>query len=325
MEEDKIARLVASQTMETGDAALIKVDETGLNALPLLPEGQAVDPLTQVAAVGYGASVKKVTDADYTPSIKTGTISAIKTRGGGLISVYEVSADVFGGMSGGPTVTYDGVVVGTNSFGIPVEIIEELGDDNGAEFIGQSARMRELMGSEGVVNELSSTTMDYRAGIDAYFAGNKSEAVRLLTAVTTVQPQHELAREYLERALQLPDPPAPLPVESIPATPVADESGLGLWVWVTVGLGVLALIGLALTLLWRRKSTPVAVTEHSSGEPDGRWIPEQVRGRHAEPRPRSTAVCATCRMPVEGTPFCSNCGAPQGVDGQAGKVRQRES
>ena len=57
-----------------------------------------------IVAIGYPASVDEVTDPDLHPSFKAGQVSSVKTRGQGLLTVYELSAAVSGGMSGGPTV-----------------------------------------------------------------------------------------------------------------------------------------------------------------------------------------------------------------------------
>ncbi len=109
-------------------------------------------------------------------------------------------------MSGGPTVNYDGQVIGTNSF-------LNRNESQAFNFVGTSERILELMRSQGVEGPISQDTLDYRAGIDAYFAGDKETAVELLTAVTQKQPANGLASEYLSRSLDLPTrrPPRRLP------------------------------------------------------------------------------------------------------------------
>jgi serine protease Do len=234
-EDGKLARVVDLQRFDEGDTALLKVDENDLNALPLIPADETVETLTGIAAVGYGGSVDAVTDDDYVPSIKTGTVSAEKTIGGGLVSVYEIDAAVTKGMSGGPTVTYDGEVVGTNSFGVT-------GEPQAFNFVAQSDRAHELLNSQGVENELSETTQNYRAGIDAYFAGDKAEAVRLLGLVQEQQPANGLASEYLSLARDLPDPPPP------------DDGSATLIVAIVAGALVLVAVILAGLWLVRRRS-----------------------------------------------------------------------
>ena len=83
--------MIANQSFNNGDTSLLKVTTNNLNALPLY-EGENLKTGTEIASIGYPASVDRVADPDYTPSIKTGQISAIKTRGGGLTEVYEVHA-----------------------------------------------------------------------------------------------------------------------------------------------------------------------------------------------------------------------------------------
>lgn len=309
VEEGKVARLVKFQPFDTGDAALLKVDETDLNALPLLPQGETVDPLTDVASIGYGAQQDALADIDFTPSIQTGTISATKTVGNRLVSVYEISADVFRGMSGGPTVTYGGEVVGTNSFGISREGAAAIGDEEGANFISQSARVWELLAGEGVTNELSPTTQDYRAGIDAYFAGNKARAVRLLSSVTRAQPEHEIAREYLARARNLPDPP---PVSEEP-----DSTGLPGWVlWAAIAAAVLVLIAalaVAAYLAMRKRpqraaAPPADATPQGVPASDGHAAAPAGVPMQRGPEPPPTPLCPTCSAPVGATPYCANCG-----------------
>lgn len=247
-EDGKLARVVAIQRFNEGDTALLKVDESNLNALPLTPPDESVETLTEIASVGYAGSVDTVTDDDYVPSIKTGTVSAEKTIGGGLVSVYEIDAAVTKGMSGGPTVTYDGEVVGTNSFGVA-------GETQAFNFVSQSARARELLDSQGVENELSETTQNYRAGIDAYFAGDKAEAIRLLGLVRDEQPANGLAIEYLSLARKLPDPPPPAP---------AQEGSSSTLIYAVLG-GVLVLVAILV----------------------GVWL---VRRRRGGPRPTRTVV-----------------------------------
>ena len=114
-EDSRPARVIANQSFNDGDTSLLKVNTTNLNAMPLY-EGENLETGTEIASIGYPASVDRVADPDYTPSIKTGQVSAMKTRGGGLTDVYEVDAAVSPGMSGGPTATMDGEVAGVNSF-----------------------------------------------------------------------------------------------------------------------------------------------------------------------------------------------------------------
>ena len=98
-------------------------------------------------------------------------------------------------MSGGPTVDLDGNVVGFNSFGIDSSI-----ESQQFNFVRPTAIINELMADVGVDNELGEVSENYRAGLDAYFAGDKDAAVESLQAVIDAQPTNAMAGDYLQKA-----------------------------------------------------------------------------------------------------------------------------
>ena len=238
--EVRRARVVGSRSMDDGDVALLKVEATGLNALPLSEE--EVEVGTEVVSIGYPASVDSVTDPDLTPSFKDGSISSVKTVQGGLLSVYEISAPVSGGMSGGPTVDLEGRVVGVNSFGIT-------GETQPFNFVRPSPQLAELMAGAGVENVLSETTTAYREGLAAYWAGDKAAALDALASVVEEQPSNELAAEYLDKAEDLPEPPPEDTGSDVPVVPIVVGGAVALLV---VAAGVIALV------VVRRRRTPGA-------------------------------------------------------------------
>lgn len=227
--EVKRARIISRQPADAGDVALLKVEASDLNAVPMSDE--EVEVGTEVVSVGFPASVDSVTDPDLTPSYKDGSISSVKTVQGGLLTVYEISAAVSGGMSGGPTVDLDGEVVGVNSFGI-------LGESQQFNFVRPAGQMRELLGGAGVENEVSETTQAYRDGLAAFWAGEKEAAVDKLTLVVDEQPANELAADYLDKAEALPDPVKPPAAEGggFPVLPVAVGGGALLLAVAVAGL-----------------------------------------------------------------------------------------
>lgn len=290
----KPARVMTFQPFTKGDAALLKVNETNMNALLLVPGDTTVDVGTPIAAIGYSGTVSDVTDSDYHPSIKTGTISSQKTVGGGLIPVYEIDAAVQHGMSGGPTVNENGQVIGTNSF------TNASGDSN-FNFVGTSQRMLEALASQGITNELSPDSIAYRAGIDAYFAGDKATAVTKLTTVQADQPGNELATDYLTRAKALADPPS--------------KSSHTL-VYAAVGVLILGLIagGAVALVLKRKKAAPKHTGQQTPQEPavTQAWAPSGPATGTAvmEAPPAAPPIEDTGPIAPEGHHFCSNCGAP---------------
>jgi len=247
--QQKTARVIDFQAFDKGDAALLKVEETDLNALKLSTDAE-VDVGTEVVSIGYPASVDLVTDPDLSPSYKEGSISSVKTVQNGLLTVYEISAAVSGGMSGGPTVNLDGEVIGFNSFGIS-------GEEQQFNFVRPAEMILELMGSAGVENEVSDTSELYRKGLDAYFDEDKETAVDALSSVVADQPSNALAQDYLKRANDLPDASS-------------DDSGSGTTILVAV-IVIVALLGVAalviVLLLRRGRSGPAMAGAPAAGYP----------------------------------------------------------
>lgn len=153
------------------DAGLIKVDATGLQKIKLAASSD-LETGTEVVSIGYPGKVKDVTDEDYAPSYKDGQINSRKTIGQGILTVYEVSTGMAGGMSGGPTVNLAGDVVGFNSFGATAETEQ-------FNFVGPTSMVKELLADAGIKNDLGSLSKNYHAGLDAYFELTLRRAGRL--------------------------------------------------------------------------------------------------------------------------------------------------
>lgn len=331
--EVRRARVVGFRAADAGDVALLKVEATGLNALPL--SDADVDVGTEVVSIGYPASVDSVTDPDLTPSFKDGSISSVKTVQGGILPVYEISAAVSGGMSGGPTVDLDGDVVGVNSFGI-------VGESQPFNFVRPSSQLAELLAGAGVENLMSDTTIAYRDGLAAYWDGDKETAVAKLAAVVDDQPSNELAAEYLDKAEALPEPPVKESDSDLPLVPIV----LGSVAAVAVAAGVVVTVlllrrrgrrapgGVATTVAPATAGAPSPLTPFPpplvpAGGPPAGPPTEPSAGPPAEPpavplgfsspvaqAPPAVPVhephfCGSCGDPAEpGTRFCTNCGHP---------------
>ena len=259
VQKQKPARVLAYQEYDEGDGALIKVDESDLNAIELA-DTSGVEINSGVVAIGYPAVIDSFTDPDLTPTFDSGNVSSIKTVAHGLLSVFQLSAQLSGGMSGGPAVDAEGRVIGVNS----------------AHFVGEpfnyavpAERIKELLDSAGVDNTVSETTQTYRDGIRAYFEGDRTTAVADLEQVLADQPANGLAETYLAKARELPAPET--------------TDGSTSWaLWAAVAGGVVAAIAGGLTALMlvlrRIRRTPVGV---HAGPPAG---PADQHGRAvAEP------------------------------------------
>jgi S1-C subfamily serine protease len=240
------ARVIDRSTFNSGDVALLKVEAEGLNALPLADD--RVDTGTEIASIGYPGKVDTAVDDDYTPSLKTGTVSSSKTVGAGTTSVYEIDAAVAPGMSGGPTVDLDGRVIGVNSFGA--------GDSEAFNFVRPVSLIEEMLADAGTQASQSAVTKKYVKGLNAYFAGDKAVAVSNLGAVVEEQPANGFAADYLKKAKALP-------------TPKQESSGLDTTLLLVLGGGLvlLALLAGGLLLLLRRRRRRSAAPPSGPGGP----------------------------------------------------------
>ena len=210
------ARVIEYQDFEKGDAALLKVEAKDLQAIELVTSEPEVGH--DIVSIGYPKSVDDVTDLTYAPSFKDGSVSSKKTTAGGLFKTYEISAAMSGGMSGGPTVDLKHRVIGFNSFNI-------LGEEQQFNFVRPSALTEELLSGAGVKNTLGPVSTDYNRGLDAYFDGDRDQAIESLQKVLDAQPSNELAQEFIKKSKALEDTGGLLPIALVALVVLALAGG----------------------------------------------------------------------------------------------------
>ena len=291
------ARLVDYTPWSEGDVALLKIEETDLPTLLIEPAG-AIAIGTPVLSVGYPGSTDQVTDASLEPTYKDGQINAEKTREGGLLPVYEMSAALSGGMSGGPTVALNGGVVGVNSFGI-------VGETEAFNFITPSSLVGEMMSQNGVMNEVGPIDVAYRAGLDAYFQGDYRTAITKFDEVLALSPGHQQAQELKIEATKLVSTqPSPSATE---AGGGGDAGGSSFPVIPVVGI-VLAVIviGGVIFAMSRRKgpsvTAPIAAPTQPLqvvGSPPPAQTGEAARSVGFQPTPPAAAPKAEAPSPPQ--------------------------
>jgi S1-C subfamily serine protease len=230
------ATIVGYRPPAEGDVALLKIDVKDLPTLPLATDAD-VHIGTDVLAVGFPGSADSTTDVSLEPSNKDGRISSKKTVKG--VPFYETSAAMAHGMSGGPVVDMRGRLVGVTSWGA-----EETAAIN---FMATSDTLATFLTSKNVVPAAGQFDTNFRAGLDAYYAGRYSEAIADLDKVLAAAPGQAQAEELRAQAVEgktkygepLPAPPAPAKLFGL--DPVL--------FWVLVGAGgALLLIVLALVI-----------------------------------------------------------------------------
>ena len=145
----------------------------------------------QVVSVGYPASTEKITDFSLEPDYKDGTISAKKTDA--TVPVYETNAALSPGMSGGPTVGLDGRTLGINSR-LPA------GETQAFNFIAPATGLVELLNRNGIKAELGPLDVQYRSGLDDYYAGHYTSAISTFDKILALSPTYQQAAEFKANA-----------------------------------------------------------------------------------------------------------------------------
>ena len=132
-----------------GDVALLSASGLPKETPPLTVAGTTPTVGSELTSIGYSGVVLDWADQSQIPqaSFKSGTVSAQQRSNEG-VPVLEVSTDLSGGMSGGPTVNSKGEVVGVNSFGLinPSTGVEQPGEN----FITDTKDLRVFLDSHDV-------------------------------------------------------------------------------------------------------------------------------------------------------------------------------
>jgi serine protease Do len=303
------ARLVDHAPWSQGDVALLKIEEGDLPTL-LVADSSDIAIGTPVLSVGYPGSTDQVTDRSLEPTFKDGQINAEKTRQGGLLPVYEMSAALSGGMSGGPTVNMSGEVVGVNSFGI-------VGETEAFNFITPASLVTEMLARNGVTSELGSIDQSYRAGVDAYYSGDYQTAIERFDEVLALVPGHEQAQELKVEATKL-QQAQPSPTGGTQEAREPAGSGFPVVAIVGIGLAVLVIAGLALVVLRRKPGGATPAQIAAAAEAVATSAPRQAvaagpvgfQPTPAATTPRSEARRVATTVPPPPAPSPTTVGTP---------------
>lgn len=300
------ARVVSFRPLGQGDVALLKVE---LNDQSVPTAQLALDSTPQVGdavlAVGYPESTQGVTDYSLEPTVKSGTISAKQTWK--TQPLFQVSAPMSKGMSGGPTVDQDGRVLGVNSF-MPSN------EDQPFNFITPVSGFKELLGQANVTPELSPADKAYREGLDNLEAGKYSEAINNFGTALAISGDYPGAREKQRESVKL------------RAERGDASSGPPTWAVFLLGFGAVAVVGggvLAFVLMRRNREPALAgvgPAPHQQYPPSGGASSGRLPTPTPPPGPAPSApslnasqtACKNCGFGIDsGIRFCPRCGKPQ--------------
>jgi serine protease Do len=281
----------------TNDVGLLQIDATGLPALSLANEDD-IGIGESIFAVGFPGLRDSVTDPSLRPTFKSGSISDTgATRDQGDVPIYETSAPMSQGMSGGPTVNAEGEVIGVNSFGTNL--------NNDFNWIAPSHLVEDMLEANDVDGALGQTDVLYRQALTAFYSDDFRTAAAKLQAVLDEVPDHPIALALVEEARENAQS-QPLPDEPGPALPLAP---LGIALAILATLGVSFLMGRTFARRLGHHSSPGSVAmamPTSMGVPKMQATPRPVPPRPVPPQPipaPPTVTTPTLTTPTVTTPM----------------------
>jgi serine protease Do len=318
----KSARVVQTLNWDQGDAALLKLERSGLPSI-LLSSTDDIEVGEELLSIGYPAD----TDGEESFGLtnRNGQINAERTKGPSNLPFYETSARLTPGMSGGPTVNLEGQVVGLASF-----------KNEDANYIVPASIIQELLTRNGVRNQLGRVDQLYRQGLESFYRHEYSAAIKSFEQVLALIPGHRLAAAKKTKAAELrerfgdPAPPAP-PTKRGPSTTALLLGGAA--VLVVLLATTAGLVLRSRTRRSRRQSSAPDLQPYISGEGWDRTeeaVPVSGEGEnldltrmgyadHGAADGSRAATSVSVREPEARTArnFCSNCGSRVQLDDAA--------
>ncbi len=134
-----------------------------------------------------------MTGPSLDPTNKSGKVSKKSTVEGS--PVYEIDAAISEGMSGGPTVDLGGKVIGVNSFG-PV------GEPQAFNFVAPADGLATMLVGKGVKATLGPADVSYRRGLDRYYAGHYTDAIKDFDQTLAMSPDYPGAARSQDKRSQ---------------------------------------------------------------------------------------------------------------------------
>lgn len=176
------------------DVAIIKVDETPLQTVPL-GSSDDLDTGNDIFVLGYPdigiTELFEERTIALEPTLTSGVVSARRRLQSG-VNTIQTDAGINRGNSGGPMYNRDGEVVGVATFG-PADVeLQEIQFGLPIEIV--TGFMSEL----GIENEPSELDDAFRSGLEAFWADNCQAVTQHMEKVLERSPNHPYASDFIE-------------------------------------------------------------------------------------------------------------------------------
>jgi serine protease Do len=287
------ASVVDFRPINNGDVALLKVEKQNMPSSELATDAD-VSIGTSILAVGFPASTKRVTDPSLDPTNKSGTVNRKLTMGNN--PEYEIDAAISEGMSGGPIIELNGKVIGISSFA-------PAGEPQAFNFVAPVGNLSAVLTGKGVRPMLGPADVYYRKGLDHYFSGRYSDAIKDFDAALALSPDYPGVSDLKTNAVNL--------RQQYGDVSVFRNSKL-LWYTVSGALLLLAVAGRVTYVMLRGRRQRLAEAQARSPQGSGESAPLEdvaavpVDGQAVAVEPHFCANCGAAHHHAER--FCPNCG-----------------
>jgi len=246
------------------DAAVIKIEVTNAPILKLAGTSDAPQNTDPVVVIGYpnkadvssALSTKSILEASVLQGEVANTGKTLQDNA----PVLQINATVSGGSSGSPVLNEKGEVIGMITFGG-----SDIDEETSFPFAIPTSTIMEYIRQSGASNEINSTGLLYREGLELFWRKDWEGAKAKFEAVQSLFPQHSETPQLIKTSQQK----------------IAENfSGNRYRFWLILA-GASAILLSAAYLLGRRRPS---VTALENGEV---WHPESSASSELEPETSS--------------------------------------
>lgn len=289
--QGQTAEVLEATSFQETDVAVIKINTTNLPTIALSESSAELSSGDEIVALGFPGSAQQLPSGITEPQKAFGRVSNVRSEG--TSQVVEVDADFEGGFSGGPAINNAGQVVGLVSFSLLTSEGEAA-----QEYLRPAEDIRAGLGAAGASAQRGPVDTAFQEAMELYWDDHFTAAVPRLREVTSLQPGHPLATQYLSEAQAKAGTAQDVPFEEgggLPIIPIAIGAGV-----------VVVIVILILVLRSRRGPAPAAAGGYGTAPPSGYGL-----------APGSAPTAAPQTAPPPQAPGAPPRQAPTAAPGQA--------